>query len=187
MTKSSKTLVAAVAALLLLPAAASAAAPTGGTSTPSGAWNWALLGGLDIPTATGANVGPRVVGELMYGVGEIAPGIRLDIGPRVSFAYNGGDASLWTLDFLGTGRLSYLLDKNLSLYGEAGLGFGIYHVSVLGNSDSGGFFDILLAPGFVYALTPTLNLIGEVGFWINAKSGLGTHIVIPTVGVQWRF
>ena len=31
-----------------------------------------------------------------------------------------------------------------------------------------------------------MNLIGEVGIWINAKSGVGTHIAIPTIGLQWE-
>ncbi|BDG07803.1 outer membrane protein [Anaeromyxobacter paludicola] len=182
-----------LAGLLLLPAVAGARAPaaTGGDTTLApGAMAWGVLGAIDIPTASGSNVGPRLIGEGMYGIGEIAPNLRLDVGPRLAFTYNGGDASLWTLDALGVGRLSYALDPRLSVYGEAGLGFGYYHWSVdvgAGSvSDSGLMFDLLIAPGVIYALGPNLNLLGEVGFWINAKSGLGTHIAIPTVGVQWK-
>ncbi len=183
-----------LAGLLLLPALASAKGRAVAAADPTiiapGALSWAVLGAIDIPTASGTNIGPRVIGEGLYGIGEIAPKLRLDVGPRASFAYNGGDLSLWTLDAVGVGRLSYLLRDKLSLYGEAGLGFGYYHVSVsfFGQSvsDSGLMLDLLFAPGFVYALSPEVNLLGEVGFWINAKSGLGTHIAIPTVGVQWK-
>ncbi len=187
--------VALAAVLLTLPALAPSRAEAASydldpTQIAAGKLAFAPFVALDIPTASGVSIGPRIGGELMYGVGEVAQKMHLDIGPRASFTYNGGDASLWTLDVLGTARLSYLVNKGLSVYGEAGLGLGYYHVSVdfLGGSvsDSGIMFDILFAPGIIYAITPTMNLLGEVGIWINAKDGVGTHIAIPTIGVQWK-
>ena len=184
------------AALLALPALASAqraAAVTDPTLNPAGRMNFAVLGALDIPTSEGLNVGPRIAGELMYGLGELSPKLHLDVGPRLAWTYNGGDGgSLWTIDALATARLTYLVAPKLSLYGQAGLGLGYYHVSIddvpfgFDDSDSGVMFDILFAPGVIYAISPSMNLIGEVGIWINAKSGVGTHIAIPTIGLQWK-
>lgn len=179
-----------LALLLLLPTRALARGELMGDSTlvPEGKWAWAALLGLDVPTASGASVGPRVAGEGLYGFGEIAPKLRLDVGPRLGIAYNGGDASLWTVDALLVARLSYPITPVLAAYGEAGMGLGFYHWNVnaygFSTSDSGAMLDLLLAPGVIYALTPDVNVLGEVGFWINAKSGLGTHIAIPTLGLQ---
>ncbi len=183
-------LLAVLASLLLLPTPSLARGELveDATIVPEGKWAWAALLGLDVPTATGANVGPRVAGEGLYGFGEIAPKLRLDVGPRIGIAYNGGDASLWTVDAVMVARLEYPITPVLAAYGEAGMGLGFYHWSVnaygFATSDSGAMLDLLLAPGVIYALTPDVNVLGEVGFWINAKSGLGTHIAIPTLGLQ---
>lgn len=184
---------------LLVPAAALAApvsrsvalSASDPTQTPVGHWNGALLGGLDIPTFSGTNAGPRLAGEALYGLGPIADKLTLDIGPRAAFTYNGGDASLWTLDALGIARLNYLAAPKLSFYGEAGLGLGYYHTSYtdafsgFSTSDSGLMVDLLFAPGVIYAISPSVNLLGEVGFWVNAKSGMGLRLVVPTIGIQW--
>jgi hypothetical protein len=161
------------------------------TAIPSDVWMWEAALSLDVPTFNGADVGPRGSGGFFYSLGEISPKLRLEIGPRAAFSYNGGDIGLWTADLLACGRLSVVTSPRMSLYVELGFGVGYANYSTLGpgvkRDRSDFFFDMLFAPGFIYALTPEWNLFGEVGFWMNATNGLGLHAAVPTVGVQHEF
>jgi hypothetical protein len=187
MTPITKRLLVSMAFLAFSSPALAAGAVTGNpTLTSAGAWNVGAFGALDIPTFSGSGVGPRGGAEALYGIGRIGEGLYLDVGPRAAIAYDVGAVDVFPFEILAAGRLSYAATPKLALYGEAGFGIGIYHASTTGASDSGSYFSMLFAPGFIYALNSRMNLLGEVGFWINAKSGLGTHVAVPTVGVQWK-
>ena len=166
-----------------------------------GGIDYSALLGLEIGPS-GTSVGPRLSGEVMYGLMDLAPNLRLDIGGRAAFAYHGGDVSLWLLDFVPDAKIKYAIMDNLAVYGDFGLGLGYLHASVdvpaavqqqcnllnidCGGSDSSIALTIQFGGGVAYAVTPTINLLGEIRFDIYTKSGSSTFINIPTVGVQFH-
>jgi opacity protein-like surface antigen len=195
----------ALAALLLSPAFAAAQTRTSGarvssgTDTPAfgaalGAYDYSLLLGLDLPPS-GLSVGPRLTGEVMFGYADVAPQARLDLGLRGSFAYHSGDfnGSLWILEAVPDAKLQLALSPQLALYGDVGLGLALQHSSVdvplfLGGgsaSDDTLALAIEFGGGVSYALSPNLNLLGEVRFNFYT-SGSSTFVTLPTIGLQWR-
>ena len=200
-------------ALLAAPAAARAAPPTrsspgrsmsAGSSDPSmgapvGAIDYSVLLSLEIPPS-GYSVGPRLSGEAMYGFIDLSPQARLSLGGRGAFSYHGGDFnnSLWILEAVPDAKLTFALAPMLSLYGDVGLGLAVLHTSVdvpaipqLGIA-GGSVSDNTLAVtfqfggGVSYAVSPNMNLLGEVRFDIYTRSGSSTFISIPTVGLQFH-
>lgn len=185
---------------LLLKAGSGAAARTSSAAVlgaPLGGLDFSGLIALDIPPS-GFSVGPRLTGEGMYNLMDLAPNLRLAIGGRVAFAYHSWDVgfgvggSLWMLDFVPDAKITYAINDQIGVYGDFGLGLAYMHFSsdatVFGVSASSS--DIALAVqfggGVKYAMTPNINLLGEIRFDIYSKSGSGTFIAIPTVGVQFH-
>jgi opacity protein-like surface antigen len=157
-----------------------------------GALDFAGLLALDIPTESALTIGPRITGEGMYNLMDIAPQLRLAVGGRGSFAYHSGDfdASFWLLDFVPDAKLKFALMDELALYGDLGMGLAYIHGSAGDLSDSTASFTAQFGFGVSYAVTPNLNLLGEVRFdFYTAAPGGGdtSHsIAVPTVGLQWH-
>jgi hypothetical protein len=40
--------------------------------------------------------------------------------------------------------------------------------------------------GVAYALTPKINLLGEIRFDVTTKSGAGLFIALPTIGLEFH-
>lgn len=192
----------ALAALLLAPALAHAQSRradgpygygAGGATGPAlGTLGGGLMVGLDIPPS-GLDVGPRFSGELMYGLAQLSPQLRADLGARLAFAYHGfsgGGGNQWLLDVVPDVRLILAVSDKLALYGDVGVGFSVIRTNVdafggASATDTEATFQ-LTVPGLSYALSPTLNFLAELRFNFYTRSGDGTFITIPNVGLQWH-
>lgn len=166
---------------------------------PVGATDYSVLLSLELPP-TGYNAGPRLSGELMYGFLDLSPQARLSLGGRAAFAYHGGDFgnSVWILEAVPDAKLKLALAPQLSVYGDFGLGLAVLTVGqdipgvpALGIppssvSDSTIAVTFQFGGGISYALSPNMNLLGEVRFDIYTRSGSSTFISIPTVGLQFH-
>jgi opacity protein-like surface antigen len=164
---------------------------SGGAAGPAiGALGGGLMVGLDIPPS-GLDVGPRFTGELMYGTAQLAPQLRADLGARLAFAYHGfsgGGGNQWLLDVVPDLRLLLAVSDKLAIYGDVGVGFSIIRTNVdfAGSAtDTEATFQ-LTVPGLSYALSPSLNLLAELRFNFYTRSGDGTFITIPNIGLQWH-
>lgn len=185
----------ALFALLAVPALASAqprtargASSFGGSQGPAlDGVGFALLAGLDIPSPNGLDVGPRFTGELMYGLADLTPQLRADLGARLSFAYhNANFGDLWLFDVVPDLRLLIGVTPRLSFYGDLGIGLAVIRQSVNGlGSATDTVATFQLGPGISYALSPTLNLLAEIRFNFYT-GGDGTYIALPTIGFQWH-
>lgn len=184
-----------LAIALLTPAVAHAAqTPSGGLigspvlGPAIGRLSYSGLISLEIPTAEGLSVGPRFTGEVMYGFMDLAPQLRLDLGGRIGFGIHSGDNDLsaWVLDFVPDAKLRYTVMDQLGIYGDLGMGLGFLHASQGPFSNTDAAFTIQFGAGVAYAITPNINLLGEVRFDFYTKSGSGTFIQIPTVGVEFH-
>jgi hypothetical protein len=185
----------ALFALLLAPALASAQARGRVASAGGGALGPAVdtvgvgvLAGLDIPPS-GRDVGPRFTGELMFGVSDMTPQLRADLGARLSFAYhNANFGSEWLLDVVPDLRLALSATPRLAVYADLGIGLAVirsnFDVFGVSTTDTVAAFQFGL-PGVSYALSPTLNLLAEIRFNIYT-GGHGTFIALPTLGFQWH-
>lgn len=196
-------------ALLAAPLTARAAPPSRSTSAgrtmstgssdpamgaPVGAIDYSVLLSLELPPS-GYSAGPRLTGEFMYGFMDLSPQARLSLGGRGAFSYHGGDFnnSLWILDAVPDAKLTFALAPNLAVYGDLGLGLAILRVSVdvpgfpaLSGSDSTLALTVQFGGGVSYAVSPNMNLLGELRFDIYTRSGSSTFISIPTVGLQFH-
>jgi hypothetical protein len=158
-----------------------------------GALDFAGFLALDIPTESGVSIGPRVTGEAMYNVMDLAPQLRLAVGGRLSFAYHSGDfdSTFWGLDFVPDAKIKFAVMDKLAVYGDLGMGLAYIHASAGNFSDSTVSFTVQFGGGASYAITPNLNLLGEVRFDLYTASpvpgGDASHsIAVPTVGVQYH-
>ncbi len=197
----------ALVALLLAPAL-SAAQPrreradgpygygAGGAMGPAlGQLGFGLLLALDIPPS-GLDVGPRFTGELMYGLAQLSPQLRADLGGRLSFAYHGfsrdteffvGSGHTWILEVVPDLRLIFAASDRLAIYGDFGVGLAVIRDSFDGDgSNSGTEATFQIGPGLSYAIAPNLNFLAELRFDFYTRSGDGTFIALPTVGFQWH-
>src|SRR5919197_4613681 len=119
----------ALVALLLVPVLASAqarghvASAGGGALGPAvGTVGVGVLAGLDIPSPSGLDVGPRFTGELMFGLSDMTPQLRADLGVRLSFAYhNANFGSEWLLDVVPDLRLALSATPRLAVYADVGI------------------------------------------------------------------
>lgn len=146
-----------------------------------GGWDYAALVSLDI-APHGWDAGPRLTGEFMYGLADLAPELRLDIGGRLSWAYhNAGPYSVWLLDMVPDLKLQFTPASSLAIYGDLAIGPAIFHAG-----DTQACAAIQIGFGVSYALTSALNLLGEMRFDIYTRSGTGTFVALPTVGLQFH-
>jgi len=181
----------ALAALLAAPALASAqrhgASGFGGSQGPPlEGVSVGLLAGLDIPSPAGLDVGPRFTGELMYGLADLTPQLRADLGGRLSFAYHNEFAGdLWLFDVVPDLRLLVGVTPRLSIYGDLGVGIAVVRASGNGRSATDTVATFQLGPGISYALSPSLNLLAEIRFNFYT-GGDGTYVALPTLGFQWH-
>ena len=166
---------------------------------PVGATDYSLLLSLEIPPS-GFSVGPRLSGELMYGFIDLSPQARLSLGGRGAFSYHGGDfnISLWILEAVPDAKLTFALAPGLAVYGDVGLGLALMHFSFpavaaippffpgSSGSDSSLQVTFQFGGGVSYAVSPNMNLLGEVRFDIYTRSGSSTFVSIPTVGLQFH-
>jgi opacity protein-like surface antigen len=204
-------LVTLAAALMTLPAVSRAQAPSSGARLapmPSligspvlgpalGGISYSLLLALDLPP-DGFTVGPRLSGEMMYGFNDLAPQLRLDLGARASFAYHSADlpafinasGSMWLLDIVPDAKLRLAVTDQLGVYGDVGLGLALMRASVssggLSDSETDVSFTIQFGAGAAYAVTPNINVLGEVRFDVYTKSGTGLFVAIPTIGLEFH-
>jgi opacity protein-like surface antigen len=194
---------AALVALLLAPVLASAQARGHVASTGGGALGPAVgtvgvgvLAGLDIPSPSGLDVGPRFTGELMFGLSDMTPQLRADLGVRASFAYHNADfvfvgpfvrssGEEWLLDIVPNLRLALGATPRLAVYGDLGVGLAVLRASGGGFSETDTAATFQIGPGISYALSPTLNLLAEIRFNFYT-GGHGTFIALPTLGFQWH-
>jgi opacity protein-like surface antigen len=201
-------------AILASPLAARAAPPSRNTSAgrtmstgssdpamgaPVGAIDYSVLLSLELPPS-GLSAGPRLTGEFMYGFMDLSPQARLSLGGRGAFSYHGGDfnSSLWIVEAVPDAKLTFALAPNLAVYGDFGLGLAILRASVdvpgvpgLGIpastvSDSSLQVTFQFGGGVSYAVSPNMNLLGELRFDFYTRSGDSTFISIPTVGLQFH-
>jgi hypothetical protein len=151
-----------------------------------GSWSFSPQIALSIPDKN-LDVGPRVTLEGMYAAVDLAPSVRLDVGPRGSFAYHSFDGgSFWVFDGLPDLKLRFAPSDRVGLYGDFGVGFAIMHASDdFGNSDTRAAATIQFGFGAAFALQPGLNLTTEVRFNFYTRSGSPTLISIPTVGLEF--
>jgi opacity protein-like surface antigen len=149
---------------------------------PVGAIDYSLLLSLELPPS-GLNAGPRFTGELMYGYLDLSPQARLSLGGRGAFSYHSSDfnTSLWILEAVPDAKVTLALAPKLSVYGDFGLG-----LAVLTASDSTLALTFQFGGGVSYAISPDMNLLGEVRFDIYTRSGSSTFVSIPTVGIQFH-
>lgn len=188
----------AVTLAALAPAAASAAPGTAVASSaspslgaPVGALDGSMLLSLEIPPSF-YTVGPRLSGELMYSVMDLAPNVRLKLGGRAAIAYHSGDfnSSLWTFDAVPDVKIAFAATDLLALYGDVGLGLAVMHFSQDTNfgsvSDTSLALAFQIGAGVAYTLNPSVNLLGEVRFDVYSRSGSSTFVSIPTVGLQFH-
>jgi len=194
----------AVTMLVLAPALALAAPARTSRAMDYSAANSPALGGapgaldfsaqlaLDIPPS-GYSVGPRFTGEVMYNLMDLAPQLRLSLGGRGSFAVHGGDfVSLWLIEGVPDAKIKFAVNDIFAVYGDFGLGFAIIHSSVdfpgttASTSDDTLAVAIQFGGGVSYAISPTINLLGELRFNVYTRDGSSTFIALPTVGVQWH-
>ncbi len=173
-------------AVVLAPALAQAQAHYGSPAmgAPSDGWAFALLMSLDLPEG-GWDVGPRASAEFMYGAANLAPQARLDVGFRPSFAYHSASYnsdSVVIFDFVPDLKLVFGVSHKFALYADFGLGVSILHYRF-----SGTYTAAAIQPGFGFALalSPGLNLLGEVRFDVYT-GGHQTFVAFPTIGLQWR-
>ena len=176
------------AVLALAPAAASAASSSsrstgfGSADAPLGAAVGALdysgLLALEFPPS-GFDIGPRLSGEVMYGVTDLTPGSRLKLGARASFAYHGSD--LWLIEGVPDVKIAVALNDLLALYGDVGLG-----LAVLSGNSTDLAFTFQFGAGVAYVLNPHVNLLGEVRVDLYTRSGTTTFVSFPTVGLQFH-
>jgi hypothetical protein len=151
---------------------------------PIGKFSGALLLALDLPPS-GYSAGPRFTAEAMYALSDLAPQLRLDVGGRVSYAYHslsGVSGSAHYLDFVPDAKLRYGVSDLFGVYGD--FGFGLAYVG--GDVNTGVALAIQLGAGVVYAITPAMNLLGEVRFNIYSKDGTNTFIALPTIGLEFH-
>jgi hypothetical protein len=146
-----------------------------------------LAVGLDVPSPSGLDVGPRFTAALMYGLSDMTPQLRADLGVRASFAYHSADfGSEWDFDVIPELRLVGGIAPRLALFGDIGVGIAVLRAS---NDFGGSATDTVavfeLAPGLSYALSPTLNLLAMIRFNFFT-GGDGTFITLPTIGFQWH-
>lgn len=196
-----------LAVLALAPLAAEAApthsthASTYGNNEPSlgaavGQVDYSALLGLEFPP-NGGDVGPRLTGEIMYSVMDLAPKARLKLGVRGAFGYHGyPGGSFWLLDAVPDAKITFALTDLLALYGDLGLGLAVLHNSwdsrnfngffVPGNSDSTLAVAFQMGGGLAYAINPHVNLLGEVRLDLYTRSGSSTFVSFPTVGLQFH-
>jgi hypothetical protein len=173
------------AVLALAPAAASAASSHstsfGNADAPLGASVGALdysgLFALEFPSS--GDIGPRLSGEVMYGVTDLTPGSRLKLGARASFAYHGSD--LWLIEGVPDVKIAVALNDLLAFYGDIGLG-----LAVLSGSGTDAAFTVQFGAGVAYVLNPHVNLLGEVRVNLYTRSGSTTFVSFPTVGLQFH-
>jgi hypothetical protein len=153
---------------------------------PVGAWSFEPQIALSIPDKN-LDVGPRITLEGMYAAVDLAPSVRLDVGPRGSFAYHSFDfGSFWVFDMLPDLKLRFAASDRVGLYGDFGVGLGIEHWSVDGGgSDTHATATVQFGFGADFALSPGLNLTTEVRFNFYTRSGSPTLISIPTIGLEF--
>jgi len=152
---------------------------------PVGAIDYSVLLSLELPPA-GLDAGPRFSGEIMYGYLDLNPQARLSLGGRGAFSYHGGDfgSSLWILEAVPDAKLTFALAPQLSLYGDVGVGLAIMLVDPGSDNTLAATFQF--GGGVSYAVSPNMNLLGEVRFDIYTRSGSSTFVSIPTVGLQFH-
>ncbi len=153
-----------------------------------GGWSVSPQFALDIPPS-GFDAGPRFTIEGMYGAADVAPTVRLDVGIRGSFAYHGfsgGGGSMWILEGVPDLKLRFGATDKVGLYGDFGIGLANMHLSTdFGGSDNTVAAAIQFGFGVTYALSPSMNLLGEVRFDIYTRSGSSTFIALPTIGLEF--
>ena len=140
---------------------------------------------LDLPEG-GWDAGPRVSAEFMYGAADLAPQVRLDVGFRGSFAYHSAPLdSVIIFDFVPDLKLVFGISHKFAIYADFGIGVSILHYSF--DIGSVTYTAAAIQPGFGFglALSPTLNLLGEVRF--DVYTGVRqTFVAFPTIGLQWH-
>lgn len=198
MIKLLRTTLALVLAAALAPAAAQAASSGGfgnrelSLGAPVGALDYSALLSLEFPPS-GLDVGPRLTGEVMYSVMDLAPKARLKLGVRGAFGYHGfTGGSFWLLDAVPDAKITFALNDLVALYGDVGLGLAVHHVSVDavgpfgGGSDSTLTLAFQMGGGIAYAINPSVNLLGEVRLDLYTRSGSSTFVSFPTIGLQFH-
>ncbi len=151
---------------------------------PIGRLSGAFLIGLDLPPS-GFDVGPKLTGEIMYAVTDLAPQLRLDLGGRLAWSYHswtGGGGSSWLLDIVPDAKLRYGINDEFGIYGDFGMGYAYWG----GDFAPGSALAIQFGAGAVYAITPTMNLIGELRINIYSVDGSHTFVTVPTIGLEFH-
>lgn len=194
----------------LAPAAAGAASSTSHQMTagsrnpalgaPVGDLDYSLLLGLDVPSSI-YHVGPRLTGEAMFGYMDLSPQARLSLGGRASLALHGSSTdgvSTWFIEAVPDAKIKYALMQNAAVYGDFGIGLALVRYNAPDFQEpfppfatvSASSTDLALTfqfgAGASYAVTPTVNLLGEVRLSFYTKSNYATFWTIPTIGLQWH-
>ena len=147
--------------------------------------DYSVLLSLELPPA-GFNAGPRFTGELMYGYLDLSPQARLSLGGRGAFSYHSGDfnSSLWIVEAVPDAKLTFALAPSSPVYGD--LDIGVRSCAIATRADSTLAATFQFGGGVSYAVSPNMNLLGEVRFDIYTRSGSSTFISIPTIGLQFH-
>ena len=167
--------------LSLAPKIARAAPMTSGSNSDIGA----VSAGGTVGFQTGDGLTQfRLTGEGQYGLLRLAPQVELDLAGHLGLLV--GD-SVTTFEIVPEARVRYILDSNLSIYGDGGLGlaFASFSVGPVSSSETWGL--LRFAGGVEYKLTPHVVLIGEpVGLNIYFGTGSGFQYGLAA-GALYRF
>jgi hypothetical protein len=172
----------AVLCIALMPALAQAAGPmvTAGSSDVG-----AFAAGGTVGFQTGNSLTQfRLTGEGQYGLLMLQPQLELDLAGHLGLLV--GD-SVTTFEIVPEARIRYLVDRKLSLYGDAGLGIAFASVSVGPASASQTWGLLRFAGGVQYKITPQVILLGEpIGLNLYFGTGSGFQYGLAA-GALYRF
>jgi hypothetical protein len=149
-----------------------------------GQMSWGLLAGLQIPPK-GGDIGPRASVELMWGAFDLAPQLRLDLGARLAFSYHGaGAANVMLFDLVPDAKLRWAVADSFGIYGDVGVGPAYYTVS--NNGPNGLAFTFQFGGGVAWAVTPNINLLGEIRLNVYTGDVDGLYVAIPQIGIEFH-
>ncbi len=170
----------AALALALAPGRA-AAAPAAARAAPA---RYSDAGQLAAGVALGFGVGDvttlfKVNGEVQYTVSQISPTTSFDLAGHLGLGFG---SSAFLFEALPKARFRYSVDGRLSLYGDGGIGFALWHVTapdivtpfgtLPGASTDTPYALVRFAGGIQYKVSPSVILVGEpLGLNIYFGSG----------------
>jgi opacity protein-like surface antigen len=171
----------AVAVIAVAAAPALAAAQGGSIISDVGTIKVGASAGL---FASSFSTGFKLNLDGVYTFSEIQPRLYFEGAGHLGFMWGSDSVSIYEL--IPKARVRYALSDQLSVYGDAGLGPAILHVSFPGGSDDTWTLLIRFAGGVQYAFQPNIYLTLEpLGLNVYTASGSGFAYTL-LAGVLFR-